>query len=229
MLNNSQSLGLAPLDPLATFVHDLSNPLTLIQVNLELLEQNLSPDSFLQVKKYIHRAKSGIHHAQQIAHVVRHSQSTKSESIVEVTSELERLAQSYQQRLEQEQIHLILELEPKLQVHGEVARFVAIFDNLLRNAFEAFTGYDKHPKAIKIEAGRRHEQLIVRVSDNGSGMSSETQKFIFDYGFTTKGANRGKGLAIVIHNLYSHFDGQIDFVSGAKEGTIFELVFHAVV
>ncbi len=227
MLNGPQSLDLAALDPISTFAHELSNPLSLIQVNLELLEQTLTPAAFMQVKKYIHRAKNGVAHAHRIVHYAKHQCPPEQRDIIKLAPTLEALVTNYQQRLEQAQINLILELEPKLCIRGEQSRLTMIFDNLLRNSIEAFAGYIKSPKAIKIEAGKRRDLIIVRISDNGRGMSAENQKFIFDYGFTTKGAQRGKGLAIVIHNLYSHFDGQIDFVSGESEGTIFELVFHA--
>ncbi|MDA0791045.1 MAG: ATP-binding protein [Proteobacteria bacterium] len=66
--------------------------------------------------------------------------------------------------------------------------------------------------------------LIIRVSDNGAGMTPEVQARIFEPFFTTKPEGSGTGLGLpVVANIMREHGGQIEVASEPGEGTRFSI------
>jgi len=87
-------------------------------------------------------------------------------------------------------------------------------------------------------AGRRHRKIqvngrmdpensrmvVLAFSDNGSGMSEETRKKIFNYRFTTKEPGKGSGLGLYMCKyIIELHGGSIDVQSELGKGTTFTL------
>ncbi|WP_165452817.1 sensor histidine kinase [Paenibacillus thalictri] len=97
----------------------------------------------------------------------------------------------------------------------------AIF-NLLENAAESLS---RRPNGrIAIETGERNRWGIIRISDNGPGISEENLDMIFDPFFTTKSSinNWGIGLSYC-HKIIAAHDGRIEVESSAASGTTFTI------
>ena len=69
-----------------------------------------------------------------------------------------------------------------------------VFSNLLRNAWEAFEGQKR--RRIAIGALRHGTDIVVRIEDNGPGLSAEALERVFEPHFTTKPAGLGLGMPI---------------------------------
>jgi len=70
------------------------------------------------------------------------------------------------------------------------------------------------------------EYVFLEISDNGCGMSPETQARIFDPFYTTKFTGRGLGLAAVLGIVRGH-KGALKVYSEVGRGTTFKLLFPA--
>ena len=94
--------------------------------------------------------------------------------------------------------------------------------NLVSNAISAF---DKRESGlVKIETKLCNDDTFkIVVSDNGSGISKENLKYIFDVFFTTKGS-KGTGLGLpVTKKIISEHQGKIEVNSRVNEGTVFTI------
>ncbi|HEX6790501.1 MAG TPA: ATP-binding protein, partial [Candidatus Krumholzibacteria bacterium] len=75
---------------------------------------------------------------------------------------------------------------------------------------------------VKAEAGDRH--VLIKVSDNGPGMSAEVLKRCFEPFFTTKHRDISTGLGLsIVYGLVKEAGGEIDIRSERGAGTTFVL------
>ncbi|MBW4547129.1 MAG: response regulator [Symplocastrum torsivum CPER-KK1] len=67
------------------------------------------------------------------------------------------------------------------------------------------------------------DQVVIRISDNGSGMTELAQKHLFDPFFTTKSVGKGTGLGLSISYqiVVQHHGGNLDYKSELGRGTDF--------
>ena len=96
--------------------------------------------------------------------------------------------------------------------------------NLLLNAVEAIN--DKghiHMKMFPL----RKKHVVIKISDDGCGMSNETIKTIFNPFFTTKPNGTGLGLSIV-HRILESYDSRLVVESKIDIGTIFTIKLHRI-
>jgi signal transduction histidine kinase len=109
-----------------------------------------------------------------------------------------------------------------------------VFMNLLSNAIDAL---ETHPapwvitirtevvtsqlSGVNSKEQRTTDFVVIRIADNGSGMSEDVQKQIFDPFFTTKpvGSGTGLGLSISHQIVVEKHNGQIRCVSTPGQGT----------
>lgn len=117
-----------------------------------------------------------------------------------------------------------------------------VFINLLANAIDAidesnqgksFAEIQAQPNSITITTERSpdHQAVLIRIADNGAGMSKETQHRIFENLFTTKevGKGTGLGLAIAYQIIVEKHSGTIDVHSDLGQGTEFVITLPAAI
>ncbi|BAY12644.1 PAS domain S-box protein [Calothrix sp. NIES-2098] len=83
-----------------------------------------------------------------------------------------------------------------------------VFMNIINNAIDALDNYDNQPSQkdnfripsqIRISTELANQnRVIVRIADNGPGLTSETKQKLFDPFFTTKPVGKGTGLGLSI-------------------------------
>lgn len=93
--------------------------------------------------------------------------------------------------------------------------------NLINNAFWAVKTVEKPLVVVKTEQANKH--LIIKVSDNGTGMSDDVKAKIFQPFFTTKptGQGTGLGLSLAYDIVTKGHGGTIEVESVEGEGTEF--------
>lgn len=108
----------------------------------------------------------------------------------------------------------------KLYVNADRKSLIRVFNNLIKNALQAIEGVEKG--RVEVEMRSESETIVVRVTDNGKGMSQEQAARVFTPYFTTKTSGTGIGLSIV-KNIIRTLNGDIQFETQAGKGTTFTL------
>ncbi len=106
--------------------------------------------------------------------------------------------------------------------------------NIIVNAIEVFDEFNEgksyeqirsKPNEIKIKTERSDDNnnVIIRLADNGPGMTEEQRQKVFDYLFTTKPVGKGTGLGLSISRqiIEEKHEGKLTCVSELGKGTEF--------
>lgn len=93
-----------------------------------------------------------------------------------------------------------------------------LFTNLYTNALQACR--ENEICKIQVDEKRVDDKIIIAISDNGEGISSEAQERIFIPNFTTKSSGTGLGLAMC-KGIVEQAKGRIWFETSIGEGSVF--------
>lgn len=134
------------------------------------------------------------------------------------------LHQLMQPTFEQKGIELEIILKnPDLQMQADVSLLEQVLINLVVNALEA-TKEKEHPKIVLSADQTLDKKIIVKVADNGQGMSEEVIEKIFIPFFSTKKNGSGIGLSLCKQIIMLH-KGSIQVQSVESKGTVFVMQF----
>lgn len=136
----------------------------------------------------------------------------------------ENLHQLMQPTLQQKQIEMeIVMKEPALQLEADINLLEQVLINLLVNAMEAVKEVEA-PRILLSAYTTTSKKVVIKVADNGSGMSEEVLDKIFIPFFSTKKHGSGIGLSLCKQIMMLH-RGTIQAQSEPGEGSSFLLQF----
>ena len=121
------------------------------------------------------------------------------------------------------------------QVECYAGQLNQVFMNLLANAIDAvkelnqgrsFAEIKANPNQILIKTELLGDRVVVRIHDNGMGMTEEVKQRIFDHLFTTKGVGKGTGLGLAIARqiVTEKHNGILEVESKLGQGSEFAIV-----
>ena len=127
--------------------------------------------------------------------------------------------------LGQRQIKLTLEIPPELPAaRGDRVHLQQVLLNLILNGMDAMNAIPKPRRSLVVRARETENgNLLVAVSDCGTGISPDNANHIFEPFFTTKSNGMGMGLAISRTIIEAH-SGEIWMESSAMDGTTFTFI-----
>jgi PAS domain S-box-containing protein len=102
-----------------------------------------------------------------------------------------------------------------------------VFLNLIINAAHSIADViGNHPEKrglLRITTKRSEDDVVITVSDTGTGISQEVANKMFEPFFTTKpaGQGTGQGLSIVKSKVIDKHGGKVDFKTESGKGTTF--------
>lgn len=101
------------------------------------------------------------------------------------------------------------------------SQLIRIITNLIKNAIQAIP-IENHQPSVIISVLKEHSNVVIKVKDNGIGISDENKTYIFEPKFTTKNSGMGLGLGI-IKKIIENYNGTITFESQQDNGTTFKV------
>jgi signal transduction histidine kinase len=119
-------------------------------------------------------------------------------------------------------IQLVLE-EDQLLVLANRVQLQRVLINLLTNAMESMGAPESQARGITIRSTLEDENVLIEVSDTGSGIDPDEMPHIFDPFVTTNATGTGLGLSLSRTILEAH-RGRLWASHGAQGGATFHLV-----
>lgn len=218
---------LASIGRLAAGVaHEIGNPLT----GIACLAQNLKYES--DSAEVQNSAADILQQTRRISNIVQSLTNFSRTSKAGTYTEQVKLCEVIQDALELVQLtHKSKQIEfhsscpGDLVTTGDRQRLSQVFVNLLSNASDASADGDK----IKITVNQENRQIIVEVTDQGSGIPENFKARLFEPFATTKPTGEGTGLGLALaRNIILEHHGQIEIDSRKNKGTRVSITLPAV-
>ena len=215
--------------------HDFNNLLTIVQVNAQLLKQQL------------HRVDPLWECAQQILEASERAASltrqllrfSSSEVVVPISCDLGSLITDLSSTLRRvigEENHLVTTLpENSWPVRANPTQIEQVLVNLALNARDAMPRGGRFSieiaNLILDQSSANHEieavpgeYVLLKVNDNGMGMSDQVSEHLFEPFFTTKEQGRGTGLGLsTVYGIVKQSGGDIWVDTKVGRGTTFNI------
>jgi len=224
----------------AGMAHEINQPLNVIQVCadffLKMVKKGI-PISDEDLKSMANDISSNV---QRAAGIIKHMrdfarQSEVVRTKVNINDPIKDVFSVLGHQLKVHQIELEIDLDPDVPyIMAEHNRLEQVFINLVTNAVDAMDekgrklGDQNWNRLLKIKSFPENNQVVVIVSDTGTGMPQEVIDKIFEPFFTTKDVGKGTGLGVSIsYGIVQDYDGTINVESEIGKGTTFELRFPA--
>ena len=138
-------------------------------------------------------------------------------SAIELTELITSIERGAEAMLQQVGASLRIEMDsPPIPLLANSTALASAINNLLANALQAGA------TQLLVSAHRAGDDVLVRVVDNGRGMSRELLARIFEPFYTTRSNGTGLGLAVVQSVVQAH-QGKIEVASVQGEGSCFTL------
>jgi signal transduction histidine kinase/ActR/RegA family two-component response regulator len=180
---------------LSGMAHELNNPLSTIQLSLQLMRKQVGlPEPIRRRLDVVHEA------CERAARIVREllvfARRRPPERRRVDLNEVARNALTLETpEFALNNIRIVTELSPLPAIWADAPQLQQVLLNLLSNARDAMKG--AHGDGVlTVRSCEVGEGVMVQVEDNGPGIPPENLHRVFDPFFTTKGAGEGTGLGL---------------------------------
>ena len=203
-------------------VHEIRNPLSAIQMNLQMIRKKIDPSGILSenfsiVDGEIQRLNRLLKDVMDFAR----PRPLRLQS-VELGEIVSRLIQLMSQRLADQRIYAEISIESPLYLVCDPEQIHQVLLNLALNAIEAMEDVT-HDRCLDITAYGRDGQAYILVSDTGGGIPKDKSEQLFDPFYTTKASGGGLGLSILQTIVLRH-GGSVTVESEPDRGATFTVI-----
>jgi two-component system NtrC family sensor kinase len=217
-----QSEKLAAMGRLTSQIaHELNNPLYGIMNTLELLKTEISPDN--RRRKILEMALSEtVRLSDLLRKMLSFSKPDQEERHpVDINSVLDEILLLHEKQLKENDINIKYKLAEGLGlVNASKNQLRQVFLNMVANARDAMV----NGGTLTVTTGPDGDNVVMDITDTGSGIREEHIDKIFDSFFTTKGEVKGVGLGLsVCYGFIKEHGGEIEVKSQEGVGTTFSI------
>jgi nitrogen fixation/metabolism regulation signal transduction histidine kinase len=208
--------------------HEIKNPLTPIQLAVQQLHRKYAGEDpgfqrmLDDARDIITEEVDALRRLVQEFSAFAKLPSVKPEP-VDLSSLVDDFLKSHTELAERATI-LWTPLEPPPRVSVDRMLLKSVLFNLVENAIQAAEESGQKRLSVALEAvlDLPHRRVVLKVIDDGPGMTREVAAHVFDPYFTTKERGTGLGLAIVKKIILEH-GGTIRLASEPGKGTRFSV------
>ncbi len=231
-----QSDKLAALGKMAAGVaHEINNPLAVILQKTGWMEDLLEEEDFqncenldefqksiAKIEEHVERARKVVHNMLGYARRMEPRQED-----VDVNDTIQQTITLLENHARINNIDIQIDLADSIPIiASDQAQLQQVFLNLLNNAIDAIGSNG----SIDVVSLREDDRIVVRIKDDGPGLSDEMIRKIFDPFYTTKEPGKGTGLGLwVSHSIMAKMGGNIHVKNNPDRGAIFTVEIPIVI
>ncbi len=204
--------------------HEIRNPLAAVNLNLQLLNRKIPPES--SEYPFVQTALQGVERISKIVEVsLNFSRPTIPDvKTMNINSILPSTLDLVASTIRKKDIKVDIKLDESLpMVAIDSKQIQQVFINLITNASDSIKEKGTIEISTFLESSTKYsrgEYVVVAIKDSGCGISPEDLSKVFNPFFTRKAEGTGLGLPITQRILHQH-NGIIDVQSKVNEGTTF--------
>jgi two-component system, NtrC family, sensor kinase len=211
----------------AGIAHEINNPMSFVTSNVKGLlidlgrAGELPEDLRAYVDDILPATLDGIHRVNTIVGDLRRFARGDVDAFVEydINEEVAAAMRISRARLK-DRCKVEIELGEIPRLLGRPQQIAQVLINLVVNAAQAVS--QRPAGVITVSTVVEHDHVLLRVRDNGVGMSAETRARLFEPFFTTKGVGEGTGLGLsVAYGIVASHGGSIQVESEVAQGSAF--------
>jgi two-component system sensor histidine kinase HydH len=210
---------------MARLAHEIRNPLSSLDIHVQLLEEDLGPLSPAMREQLAPRLEVIRGELHRLESIVEHFLRLSGPSALDLESvELGSIVAHVCTLLRPEAAAREIEIVPRIPeslpaITADPVRLAQALLNLVINAMQAVSRKGQIEVAVRANAGA----VQVTVHDNGPGIPQEKLAAIFDPYFTTKPEGSGLGLWIAQQIVTAH-GGSLEAQNDPNGGAVFTMV-----
>lgn len=223
-----QSDKLAALGKMAAGVaHEINNPLAVILQKTGWMEDLLEEEDFQncenldEFRKSIAKIEEHVERARKVVHnMLGYARKMEPRlEDVDVNDTINQTITILENHARINNIDIQIDLADSIPIiASDQAQLQQVFLNLLNNAIDAIGSNG----SIDVVSRREDDRIVVRIKDDGPGLSDEMIRKIFDPFYTTKEPGKGTGLGLwVSHSIMAKMGGNIHVKNNPERGAMF--------
>jgi two-component system NtrC family sensor kinase len=204
----------------AGVAHEINTPLTGISSYVQLLQKKLTDSHYTQILEKIEAQTDRV--SRIIKNLLNFARNPAESAFhkVSIPDSLKEIISLIEYKLKAMNIKLEMSLAPVRPIWAQGERLQQVFINIILNAIDAM------PKggSLRIQADQEGQEVVIKISDTGTGIQPQNLLHIFDPFFTTKGIGKGTGLGLSIsYAIIKEHEGHILVSSELGKGTCFTI------
>jgi len=209
--------------------HELRTPITVILAQSDYALQysdtlEETKESLEVINRHAKRMTNLINQIMELSKLERQKEIEKEK--INLSNIVLQLLEDYKPLLESKNLNLIYNVEKDIRIQGNKIMLERVFLNILMNAVK-FTKTN-----IEISLTREDKTAVLKIRDDGIGISEENKKFIWERFFQVndsrnKEENKGSGLGLsMVKKIVDLHSATIDLESELEQGTCFTIKFN---
>ena len=209
--------------------HELRTPITVILAQSDYALQysdtlEETKESLEVINRHAKRMTNLINQIMELSKLERQKEIEKEK--INLSNIVLQLLEDYKPLLESKNLNLVYNVEKDLRIQGNKIMLERVFLNILMNAVK-FTKTN-----IEVSLTREDKTAVLKIRDDGIGISEENKKFIWERFFQVndsrnKEENKGSGLGLsMVKKIVDLHSATIDLESELEQGTCFTIKFN---
>lgn len=204
--------------------HDLKGPLASLQGLLNVAKSEINDEVANQYLKLIEKSVMNLDTIlMDLLNITKITQGSLSIVELNIKDIILKIISSFENLPEYSNIKWELDFDKNEILYLDKSLVKNIFQNLIINAIK-YQDKEKEHTVIKISTRSFNDEMIIKIEDNGEGISENLQKSVFEMFFRGNTKSTGTGLGLyIVKNAVEKSGGKIELVSKEKVGSIFTI------